>query len=84
MLQSVKVNREMPDNRFYQPFEASDKSSKQQRKELDRWSDEGGSQTQVVNPDHQSDSLARNGSDANRSIRQSQKEQSSKSHKKTA
>ena len=74
----------MLDNRFYQPFEGNEKTSKQQRKELDRWSDEGGSQTEVVNPDSDSSSSARNGSDSNRPGRQSQTQQSSKSHKQTA
>ena len=68
-----------PDNRYYQPFGAV--GSKEQRKELERWSDEGGSQTEVVSPDPNADSPARNDSDANRPGRQSQKQQSSKSHK---
>ena len=72
----------MLDNRFYQPFESKEKHSGQQRKELDRWSDEGGSQTEIVNPDPDSSSSpARNGSDTNRPGRQSQTQQSSKSHK---
>ena len=72
-----------PQTRYYQPFDA-DKAgaSKQQRKELERWSDEGGSQTEIVNPDPDSDSSARNGSGES-SSRQSQV-QSSKSHKSTA
>jgi hypothetical protein len=73
MLQSMRAIREM-----------RMQSQREQRRELDRWSDEGGSQTEVVNPDPDSNSPARNDSDTNRPDRQSQTQQSSKSHKQTA